>query len=111
MDIITNLPLTFFIQASKLNESLMFSGNKITSAVMPFFLVDGLQANCVASMDLILGEIISTWVIPRCHARHSPYFSLVAEIPQLLNFATAQSCACCISGVPTNLGPISSNNS
>src|SRR5690625_4633530 len=51
MDAITSLPFTLGNHLAKLIESLISSGNKITSAVTPLFEVAGLQANCIPYKD------------------------------------------------------------
>src|SRR5690625_3082547 len=67
IDAITNFPFTLGNHLAKLIESLIFSGNKITSAVTPFFEVDGLQANCIPYNDCTRGETISICEMPRSH--------------------------------------------
>src|SRR5690625_5146236 len=106
IDAITNFPFTLGNHLAKLIESLIFSGNKITSAVTPFFEVDGLQANCIPYNDCTRGETISICEMPRSHALHSPHCWFSASIPQLLYLLTTQWCDASISGVPTKRGPI-----
>ena len=50
-------------------------------------------------------------IVPLSQDFHSPHCSLRTSIPQLLNLLTAQSCDCCILGLPTRRGPIPSRSS
>src|SRR5688572_16017386 len=83
----------------------------MSSAITDLPPVFGLQASCVPSNDFTQGATMSICVMPLSQLRQSPHFSLRAGIPQLVYFATAQSWACCILGVPTNLGPMPFINS
>ena len=105
------LYLPFVIIDLAVSSALMALGMMMVSPVTAFPPVLGLHANCVPSSDLTHGATMSMCVIPRSHPRHSPHFSLRAGMPQLMYFATAQSCACCICGLPTNRGPMPSINS
>src|SRR5699024_8977601 len=97
IDAITNLPFTLGNHLAKLAESLTFSGNRITSAVTPFFEVAGLQANCIPCKDCTRGDTMSICEMPRSQALHSPHCWFSASIPQLLYLSTTQLCDASIS--------------
>ncbi len=68
----TIFPFTLGSHFAKSMESLIV-GKVIRAAVTPFFPVPGFQANWVACKEAILGEIMSTCVMPLSHPRHVPH--------------------------------------